>query len=92
MRPVLIPLALVALTACQVDPSANEERPNMQETCIAPSLQDYVGRPVSSLDAISLPSPARVIGPDMGVTMDYRPERLNVEYDRKRIIQRIFCG
>ena len=33
----------------------------------------------------------RQIGPDMMVTADYRPDRLNIEYDRKDIIIRVSC-
>lgn len=34
----------------------------------------------------------RVFGPNDAVTMDYRPDRLNVELGEDRTIVRIFCG
>ena len=92
MRATLISLSLLTLAACQPAPPANDPPPMTNQTCIADSLQHHVGQPLSSLDRASLPAPTRIIGPGMSVTMDYRVERLNIEYDGAQIIQRIYCG
>ena len=36
--------------------------------------------------------PVRVIGPNQAVTMDFNPERINLETDAVGIITRVFCG
>ena len=33
----------------------------------------------------------RQIGPDMAVTADYQPTRLNIEYDAKNTITKVSC-
>ena len=35
---------------------------------------------------------ARIIGPDTAVTMDHRPDRLNIEVNGSGIIERVYCG
>lgn len=92
MRAALISLPLLALAACQTARPANDPSPMTDQTCIADSLQNHVGQPLSALDRASLPAPTRIIGPGSRVTMDHRPERLNIQHDSARIIQRIYCG
>lgn len=93
MRIPLITASLLALAACQQDtPPTGTTPPDMDQSCIAPTLQDAVGQNRSVLGGRDLPEPTRIIGPGMAVTMDYRPDRLNIEYDRNNIIVRIYCG
>ena len=40
----------------------------------------------------SFTGPVRVIGPNQAVTMDFNPERINLETDAVGIITRVFCG
>jgi len=82
-----IAIGALLLSACQMPDVADEP-----ETCMAAEIQQYVGQPLSALNQNDLPQPNRIIGPDTMVTMDFRPERLNVEHDRARIITRIYCG
>lgn len=86
--PYLLGLSLLALAACQADGSATQG----PQECIAAQLQDAVGQPITDLGDEALPEPVRVMGPDSAMTMDFRPERLNVILDRQQIIQRIYCG
>ncbi|MGY6547891.1 MAG: I78 family peptidase inhibitor [Roseinatronobacter sp.] len=91
---LVLPLLLL-LAACQVpDGSAPIDGPVPPEdgACAAPQLQAYIGRPLAALDTLGLPEPTRLIGPNTSVTMDYRPERLNVEFRRDGVIRRIYCG
>ncbi len=92
MRPALMSLSILALAACQGEPPAQDRPPDTGQACAADRLQDHIGQPLSALDRSTLPDATRIIGPDMGVTMDYNPNRLNIEYDRNRIILRIACG
>lgn len=60
--------------------------------CGALDLQFLVGGSVRALDTMRFNKPLRVIYPDMAVTMDYNPDRLNVEVDRGGRISRVSCG
>lgn len=60
--------------------------------CGALDLQFLVGSPASVLDTMRFNKPVRVIRPGMAVTMDYLPDRLNIELDRTGRISRVSCG
>ncbi len=90
-RHVLPLLALVALAACRPE-TAEPPAPETPEICAAQEFRHLVGQSLDRLDIRTLPQPYRIIGPDMAVTLDYRPERLNVTHDAKRIIESIACG
>ena len=77
-RVLLIPIAL--LPACQTD-----------RGCGADDHADLIGRPAA---AISLPAdlPHRVVGPDDMVTMDHRPDRLNIRTDAGGTVIALDCG
>lgn len=93
MRIPLICASLLTLAACQQGTSSTDgPAADMDAQCIAPSLQTMVGQNRSELASQDLPNPTRILGPGMAMTMDYRPDRLNVEYDSDDIIVRIYCG
>lgn len=73
-----------ALPADPVDPGA--------DACGAAQLQDLVGQPESALDGMRFDAPVRIIRPGMAVTMDYRPDRLNIEIDARNRIARVHCS
>ncbi len=85
----VIAIGALLLSACQTQQAADD---HMSGTCIADEIQAYLGEPLSVLEGEELPQPNRIIGPDMAVTMDWNPARLNVEHDKDRIITRIYCG
>jgi ABC-type Fe3+-hydroxamate transport system substrate-binding protein len=62
----------------------------------AEALAVWVGRPWAEAEetvrAGEGVATIRVFGPNDAVTMDYRPDRLNVELGEDRTITRIFCG
>jgi hypothetical protein len=62
------------------------------DACGAADLQGIVGTSVGELQAASLPGNRRIILPGMAVTMDFQPERLNVEIGSDDRIARVFCG
>ena len=39
-----------------------------------------------------IPDPKRILAPRSMATMDFRPDRLNVVHDDKRIITRVYYG
>jgi hypothetical protein len=92
MRHLVLPtaalLALPLLGACKEDgPPAVATA----DSCGAAALQGLVGTPVDQAD-LSAHAPLRVIPPGTAVTMDHRPDRLNVETDAGGVITRVFCG
>lgn len=90
MRPVMIAMILLGLAACraQETPAGPEDG----DACGADALQQLVGGPVAALDTDALDQPVRLIPPDTMVTMDHRPDRLNVDLDAQDRITRIWCG
>lgn len=61
-------------------------------TCGAEELQYLVGQPAAVLQTMRFGQVVRVIEPGMAVTMDYAPDRLNIELDKNDVISRISCG
>jgi len=93
--------AILALSACAGDEAARPSPPPPptagEPGCGADRLGAYIGKPASddNLAAIRKESGAnaiRVIKPGMAVTMDYRPDRLNVELDDAGRITALRCS
>lgn len=82
---------LAACTTTESPPSPPAEA----GACNADAAQSLVGKPASSAEEARAASGARamrVVRPGQAVTMDYRPDRLNVELDASDIVVRISCG
>ncbi|WP_370300768.1 hypothetical protein [Pseudooceanicola sp.] len=61
------------------------------EACLEESQKLLVGQPVAQA-RLTLPATARIIGPDDIYVQDYRPERLNADYNAQGIVTRLWCG
>ncbi len=61
-------------------------------SCPAGDLSALVGQSESMAAGITYAGPKRVIRPGMAVTMDYNPERLNIEISADGRIARLTCG
>lgn len=66
-------------------------------TCDAEAAQGLIGQQASSALGqramqLSGARTLRWIPEGSAVTMDYRPDRLNVEYDRSNVVTEIRCG
>ena len=83
-------LALIALTAC------TEIAPNPpatgEQTCGADLDSALIGQSADVLAAMIFPAPMRIIKPGMAITMDYNPDRLNIDIDKHNKISRVWCG
>ncbi|MFN7225265.1 MAG: I78 family peptidase inhibitor [Paracoccaceae bacterium] len=79
--------ASLLLAACQ--PTV-PEGPDLS-ACGADALQGLVGQSASVLQTMKFAQETRIIRPGMAVTMDYRPDRLNIEIDAKEVITRVHC-
>ncbi len=86
----LVLLSSFALAACMQDSQSGDD--SMSPSCAAPGMQDLVGQPLAAINEADLPQPYRIIGPDMAVTLDWNPARLNIEHDAANVITRIACG
>ena len=87
-----MPLAVLALALALA--GCVEPVPDLPpaDACGAPGLQGLVGQPRSVLATMKFAGPVRVIEPGMAVTMDYSPNRLNIELDAAGRITRVTCG
>lgn len=89
-----LPLTACATTASTTNPNAGGEPGPMPEpqVCAAEAYQVLVGQPVGGVHTDSLPRPHRVYGPGDAVTMDYRPDRLNIIVGDGGEIIEVKCG
>lgn len=95
MKNLFAPLALCALMACEttsIAPSAPPLPPADADTCNGLQYGSLIGQDATALERVLILGQVRVIRPDMAVTMDFRPERLNFNIDDANRIARIFCG
>ena len=78
--------ALLLLSACE-----DQKESGQAGACNPNGYGTLVGK---SIAAITLPADRdiRVITPGMAVTLDYNPERLNIEIDQTGVIRRVYCG
>ncbi|WP_435256640.1 I78 family peptidase inhibitor [Thioclava sp. FR2] len=83
---------LIALAACTPSevPLPSPVPPGA-DACGASELQYLLGQKAAVLAALSLPVGTRIIPPGTAVTMDYRPDRLNIELDDNDRITRVHC-
>ncbi|QLC24129.1 hypothetical protein HFP57_03185 [Parasphingopyxis algicola] len=92
--------AFVTLGACATtaDDRPVDELPMVGGgPCDADAAQQLVGEPVSQELAVTAmrlsgARELRWIPPNSAVTMDYRPARLNIEYDEGSTVTAINCG
>ena len=82
-------LPLLALAAC-VEPAPPVSEPD-PDLCNALAMQGLVGQPASVLQTMMLKAGTRVINPGDAVTMDFRPDRMNVEIGANGRIEKIAC-
>ena len=87
----LATFALLGLTACMPAPVTSTDPP-VASTCGAEGLQSLVGQSARVLETMKFGVVTRIITPGMAVTMDYSPERLNIEIDDAGRISRVACG
>ncbi|MDD7970373.1 I78 family peptidase inhibitor [Roseinatronobacter alkalisoli] len=90
MRLIAPILGLALLAACQSE--TPDPAPDMEASCGADDLQSLISQPLAQFQGHPDAEATRVIAPGTAVTMDFRPDRLNVEHDADLIITRIYCG
>jgi len=66
--------------------------PAGEDACGASRFQSLIGRHQNDIDRASLPSATRILCHDCMATMDFRPDRLNVELDEREVVTKVRCG
>ncbi|MFS2222380.1 I78 family peptidase inhibitor [Pantoea sp. B65] len=92
---ILLPAAMFALSACN-SPSSHNSAAQPVDTendrCGAAQYQNYIGKPLSSLETVKFATPVRAIPHNGAVTMDFNLNRLNFQGDVSGKISRVYCG
>lgn len=91
----LVVMGFFALTACQSgskpETAAVAQDPE-SDLCGASQYQDYVGKPLSSVNSQRFDHQVRAIPYNSAVTMDFKLNRLNFMADKSGNISRVYCG
>ncbi|TRO91476.1 hypothetical protein FKB34_13370 [Glycocaulis profundi] len=75
------------------DPMAGDPAMDMDaDACGATEYQAWIGTNVADIDEADLPEPNRVYVEGDAVTMDHRPDRLNIVTDADGNIVEVSCG
>lgn len=98
-KPVLLPalaaLAVSACTATVTGPLPSASLPGYEpgaDSCGAQARDYLIGQHIGQIDLESLARTVRPIRPGQPVTMDHRPDRVNLDLDGDGVIVRIWCG
>jgi len=94
MRAVLsVGCLVVGLAGCAAKtPIATPPAMPGPDACGASDLQHLLGQPRKTLEGENITAPMRILPPGSAMTMDYRPDRVNVELDAGGDILRIWCS
>ena len=89
--------ALVACSAVGTETVIPDRGAVRSEQCMADDLEALLGQKATAeigADALAKSGSRtlRWIPPNSAVTLDYRHDRLNIEYDDKMVIVRVNCG
>lgn len=82
-------IASVLLMAACVMPV---EIPLTDTNCTAEDYQSLIGEPFSAVDSLITAENVRILRPGQMATMDYLPDRLNIELDHNDRTSRVYCG
>lgn len=91
MKPLPALLVAIIFTGCVPDEGTDAPDP-ANDACGAREMQALVGRPASVLETMRFAGEVRIIPPGSAVTMDFRPDRLNIEIDAASRIARVYCS
>ncbi|WP_425040592.1 I78 family peptidase inhibitor [Primorskyibacter sp. S187A] len=80
----------VGLMSCSTVEEGPPTRPAAEQTCAPGAHEALLGASVAA--AADIADPKRIVRPGSALTMDYRPDRTNIEADESGRITRIWCG
>ncbi|HBZ42590.1 MAG TPA: hypothetical protein DEO85_00685 [Maritimibacter sp.] len=83
---------LVALSACQEEDSTANV--GTEDACNASAYQSLIGQDEAAVTEAGIEPgrKARVFGPGDALTLDFLPDRINVELDETGQVVRVYCG
>lgn len=87
---VVLTPALLVLVACMPAPMPTVPAP--ADSCGARALQHLVGTPLSTFNPGSIKGPVRVLAPGSMMTMDHRPDRVNIYHNARGVVEKVTCG
>ncbi len=78
-------------------PPSSPAHPDMHDASAREALSAQIGKVASEALLAKIASaradkPVRVLGPGSAMTMDYRPDRLNILTDKDNVIIGLRCG
>ncbi len=82
--------AALLLAACAPAPSAPAPAQG-EDTCGMAAYRHLIGEDAAGIDRARLPPRTRVITPDMMVTQDFSPNRLNIITDANGRVSSLRC-
>ena len=104
MKKLILAAVLVGLASCASEPSYDAPPPEAppritppshtpRDQCGSAELQSLVGRPRTEIPVPVNPAMRRVACTTCPVTMDYRPDRLNIFFDAETgVVKEVRCG
>ncbi|WP_284378327.1 I78 family peptidase inhibitor [Amylibacter marinus] len=90
-------VALGGLSACEpiepdTPPQPAPTDQNNGQVCPADYHQRLLWQPDTILQTMKFDAKTRIIRPGMAVTMDHRPNRMNIVIGTSGRIERVYCG
>ena len=101
MKPTILIAAMVLGACTTTQQTAGDPAPAAPElpagACDTTALAALVGRPFTpaleaDAKARAKAQTVRAIRPGMAVTMDFRPDRLNIDIDDRNVVTAFRCG
>ncbi len=90
MRWIFVPI-FALLIGC-VAPGPEFPPMTDPDTCGQQEFAGFLGQPRVTLEGVTFPGPARIIGPNDIVTQDFVPERINFLINQRDEVDDITCG
>ena len=87
----IVGVAVVFLAAC-IDEDPQDVENKGSETCDPAAFEFLIGQPKEALEGVLTPESVRVLGENAPMTMDHRPDRLNVFHNESGEIVKVSCG
>lgn len=94
IRRIVITAAALVLAACATTQGPSDDtitEPDPQ-ACAADAYQGLVGQQIGEVHTDSLPRPLRVYAVTDMITMDHRPDRMNIVVSVEGDVVEVSCG
>lgn len=82
---------LIVLAAC-IGEDEDGAAMKGSKTCDVAAFEFLIGQPKEAVEGVTTPEALRILGENAPMTMDHRPDRLNIFHDEAGVIVKITCG